>query len=352
MNSRETKHSEQCCLQFTGHSNIEVIDSFFAGQKEADTLRNTGSFTFDKVFDQNSTQLEVFDEIGRDLVSSVVDGINSTLFVYGQTASGKTFTMQGPDITNDKMKGLIPRIIEYQFEKIDNSLETVEFTLNVSIFEIYMEKIRDLLNVGQKDLKIREDVVKGVFVENLTRVNVGELSEVMKLMMEANKNRIVASTKMNEQSSRSHLLFQLEVHQRNTEDQSVYTVLAGEMREVYFSRFGGQRESRQNWSRGKGIGRGQEDQPESIGSGEGDQRADGRQAGPRVLPVLNDHADTPRLFGRQQQDESDCHLLAVGLQRAGDHLDAQVRAKSQEYQEQTQSEPSVHSRRTAENSGA
>jgi kinesin family protein 5 len=221
MNSRETKNNEQCCLQFTGHNNIEVIDAFFTGQKEADALKNTGSFTFDKVFDQDSTQLEVFDEIGRDLVSSVVDGINSTLFVYGQTASGKTFTMQGPDITNDKMKGLIPRIIEYQFEKIDNSLETVEFTLNVSIFEIYMERIRDLLNIGQKDLKIREDVVKGVFVENLTRVNVGELSEVMKLMMEANKNRIVASTKMNEQSSRSHLLFQLEVHQKNTEDQSV-----------------------------------------------------------------------------------------------------------------------------------
>lgn len=206
---------ENCCLLFEGTQGLTIKES--EAPKDADIAKaGPLNYNFDRVFDQISSQAQVFNEIGKPLVESVLEGFNSTLFVYGQTSSGKTHTMQGPDINDDKLKGIIPRVIHQLYANIENSLVTFQWLVKVSIFEIYLEKLRDLLEPEKKDLKIREDSAKGVYVQGISEYFVSSVDEVFALLTTANKNRIVASTKMNEASSRSHLLFQLDIYQKDT----------------------------------------------------------------------------------------------------------------------------------------
>lgn len=215
MNSAEVKMGENCCLHFEGTQGLVIKESEMT--QDSDTAKyGSLNYNFDRVFGQHSTQLQVFDEIGKPLVYSVLEGFNSTLFVYGQTSSGKTHTMQGPDINDEEMKGVIPRVVHQLYSNIENSLVTFEWLVKVSIFEIYLEKLRDLLDPEKKDLKIREDIAKGVYVQGISEYFVSSVDEVFSLLNVANKNRIVASTKMNESSSRSHLLFQIDVYQKDT----------------------------------------------------------------------------------------------------------------------------------------
>lgn len=247
MNNSEMKMGESCCLEFEGKQNLKVKDDEVP--KDAESLRGSSLvFSFDGVFNQTSTQNQVFEEIGVPLVESVLEGFNSTLFVYGQTSSGKTHTMQGPDIYDSEMKGIIPRSIEYLFKGIKNSLVSVEFLVKVSIFEIYMEKIRDLLDVERRDLRIREDHIKGIYIQNISEFFVSNLEEIMELLAQANKNRIVASTKMNEASSRSHLLFELDVYQKNNENGSVDPTKLGKNRQIHPGRLGRKRKGVKNCS--------------------------------------------------------------------------------------------------------
>lgn len=133
---------------------------------------------FDHVFDCDSTQDQVYQNVGLPVLSNILDGFNGTIMAYGQTSSGKTHTMQGHDINDKDVKGLIPRIvciltylqIENLFTAIEKSPENLQFKLKVSIFELYMQKIRDLLDVSKNDLKIRENKHAGPYVEHLTEV--------------------------------------------------------------------------------------------------------------------------------------------------------------------------------------
>lgn len=104
------------------------------------------TFSFDRIFGIDSHQHEVFDYSARPVVEDVMKGYNGTIFAYGQTGSGKTFSMQGPDITDAKLKGIIPRIVETVFDEIGRASDVIEFTVCVSYMEIYLEKIRDLLD--------------------------------------------------------------------------------------------------------------------------------------------------------------------------------------------------------------
>lgn len=98
------------------------------------------------MFSWGSTQEEVFEFGARAVVGDVMKGYNGTIFAYGQTGSGKTFTMQGPDLDDPQLKGLIPRIVETIFAEIESASEEIVFTVSVSYMEIYLEKIRDLLD--------------------------------------------------------------------------------------------------------------------------------------------------------------------------------------------------------------
>lgn len=107
------------------------------------------------------------------------------------------------------------------FEAIGMTPDHIEFKLKVSIVEIYMEKIRDLLEVSKNDLKIREDKNRGIYIQDVTETYVSEESDVYDLMKLGNSNRAISATNMNEGSSRSHSIFILTVSQNNLKDLSV-----------------------------------------------------------------------------------------------------------------------------------
>lgn len=168
----------------------------------------------------DSEQKDVYDVAARPIIDSVLDGFNGTVFAYGQTSSGKTHTMSGPDITDVDMQGIIPRMVRTLFSHIDNSPMSVEFTVKVSYAEIYKEKIKDLLNPRFKDMQVFEDKVKGIYIKGITEEFITDESGIYTLMAKGGKNRTVASTKMNEASSRSHAMFTVTVTMSNQDDGS------------------------------------------------------------------------------------------------------------------------------------
>lgn len=108
-------------------------------------------------------------------------------------------------------------MISTLFNYIDESDEEVEFMIKVSIVEIYNEKIRDLLDISKQDLKVREDKVRGVFIEDITEQYVSDENDIELLMMQGVSNRAVNVTNMNASSSRSHMLFILELKQKDVD---------------------------------------------------------------------------------------------------------------------------------------
>jgi len=179
-----------------------------------------GNFTFDRIFSPETQQKFFFDEAIKPIVDDVIGGYNGTVFAYGQTGSGKTHTMMG-DMDNEEFKGLIPRIVEQIFHSIISSPSTMEYTVKVSYMEIYMEKIRDLLNPQNDNLPIHEEKNRGVYVKGLLEVYVSSVQEVYEVMKRGGNARIVAYTNMNAESSRSHSIFVITVNQKNLNDGSV-----------------------------------------------------------------------------------------------------------------------------------
>ena len=132
--------------------------------------------------------------------------------------------MQGPDIEDIEMQGIIPRMVRTVFNRIETASESIEFTVKVSMIEIYMERIKDLLDTTKENLRIHEDKgKKGIYIADLTEKYIAEDAEVYDLMKLGNSNRSVAHTLMNAESSRSHSIFILTVTQNNTEDLSCKT---------------------------------------------------------------------------------------------------------------------------------
>lgn len=172
-------------------------------------------FTFDHVFGMESTQEEVFQHVGIPLVDSVFEGFNGTVFAYGQTSSGKTYTMLGPSIS-DQTAGIIPRVADRIFTYIAKADEAIEFTVKASFVEIYLERIRDLLDTTRQNLLIREDKKKnGIYVEGMTERYVASVREMMELLYSGMENRRTSATAMNEGSSRSHSVFMISVTQKD-----------------------------------------------------------------------------------------------------------------------------------------
>ncbi|CAK0859215.1 unnamed protein product, partial [Prorocentrum cordatum] len=185
-------------------------------------LAGTGqSFAFDRVFPPEASQEDVYDYAARPTVNSVLRGFNGTVFAYGQTSSGKTYTMEGPDIQDKVLQGVIPRMVWSVFDGICHADEHIEFLVKVSIVEIYNERIRDLLDPNKDNLTIHEDKLRGVFIGEVTETYVGSEQEIFELMRNGQVNRATAVTNMNEHSSRSHLVFMLTIEQRNLLNRSV-----------------------------------------------------------------------------------------------------------------------------------
>ena len=166
------------------------------------------SFTFDAVYDEDSTQKEVFDETAFPLVENVLEGYNGTIFAYGQTGCGKTFTMEGVE-DPPELQGIIPNTFRQIFDSIaGNTQESKQFLVRASYIEIYNEEVRDLLGSDPKArLDLKEDKDRGVFIKGLTQTIVHDVDTINALMRRGNKNRTVGFTLMNADSSRSHSIF-------------------------------------------------------------------------------------------------------------------------------------------------
>jgi kinesin family protein 5 len=166
------------------------------------------------VFQPLTQQCEFYKESAAHIVQDVLNGYNGTILAYGQTGSGKTYSMMG-ELTNPDLQGITPRIVYSIFQTIMSAPSNLEFTVKVSFMEIYMERIRDLLSPNNDNLPIHEDKMRGVYVRDLTESFVGSASEVFSIMQEGLKARAVSSTSMNDESSRSHALFNIVVSQKN-----------------------------------------------------------------------------------------------------------------------------------------
>ncbi|KAI2648072.1 Kinesin-like protein KIF15-A [Labeo rohita] len=181
------------------------------------------TFTYDHVADMNTSQEEVFSSVAKNIVESCMNGYNGTIFAYGQTGSGKTFTMLGPselDNFSDEMRGVIPRSFEYLFFLINREVERSggmkSFLCKCSFIEIYNEQIYDLLDSVSTSLFLREDIKRGVFVEGAVEKYAASAAEAYQVLSMGWRNRRVASTSMNRESSRSHAVFTMTLESKET----------------------------------------------------------------------------------------------------------------------------------------
>ncbi|MCJ1398018.1 Kinesin heavy chain [Xylographa trunciseda] len=191
---------------------FETEDTCSITSKEAEA-----AFTFDRVFDISSRQADVFNFSIRPTVDDILNGYNGTVFAYGQTGAGKSYTMMGSDIDDEDSKGIIPRIVEQIFESILASPGNIEYTVRVSYMEIYMERIRDLLQPQNDNLPVHEEKSRGVYVKGLLEIYVSSVQEVYEVMRRGGAARATAATNMNQESSRSHSIFVVTITQKNVE---------------------------------------------------------------------------------------------------------------------------------------
>lgn len=169
-------------------------------------------FVFDRLFDEDSSQYQVYNNTTRPLLDSVLDGYNATVFAYGATGCGKTHTISG----TPENPGVIFLTMKELYEKIESLSDTKIFDVSLSYLEIYNETIRDLLNPATlcKNLVIREDANNKISVANLSSHRPHSVEEVMELIVQGNKNRTSSPTEANATSSRSHAVLQINVIQK------------------------------------------------------------------------------------------------------------------------------------------
>ncbi|KAI4232569.1 MAG: hypothetical protein L6R40_007355 [Gallowayella cf. fulva] len=194
-----------------------IVDFQTEDTCQINSRETPGAFTFDRVFDTHSRQADVFDFSIRSTVDDILNGYNGTVFAYGQTGAGKSYTMMGADIDDEEQRGIIPRIVEQMFASILRSPGNIEYTVRVSYMEIYMEKIRDLLVPQNDNLPIHEEKSRGVYVKGLLEIYVSSVQEVFEVMRRGGLARATAATNMNQESSRSHSIFVITITQKNVE---------------------------------------------------------------------------------------------------------------------------------------
>ncbi|RDX87764.1 Kinesin-like protein KIN-7N, partial [Mucuna pruriens] len=161
------------------------------------------------IFDESSTNASVYELLAKDIIHAALDGFNGTAFAYGQTSSGKTFTMNGSETD----AGVIPRAVRDIFATIE-TISDREFLIRVSYMEIYNEEINDLLVVENQRLQIHESLEHGVFVAGLREEIVNNAEQVLNLIKAGEVNRHFGETNMNVRSSRSHTIFRMVIESK------------------------------------------------------------------------------------------------------------------------------------------
>ncbi|XP_053315234.1 kinesin-like protein KIF13B [Spea bombifrons] len=214
MNRREVDLHTKCVVDV--ENNQIVLYPANSNLSKGDARSQPKVFAYDHCFwsmDESVTekfagQDVVFQCLGENILQNAFEGYNACIFAYGQTGSGKSYTMMG---TADQ-PGLIPRLCSTLFERtLKAESEESSFKVEVSYMEIYNEKVRDLLDPkgNRQSLKVREHKVLGPYVDGLSKLAVEGYKDIESLMSEGNKSRTVAATNMNEESSRSHAVFNI-----------------------------------------------------------------------------------------------------------------------------------------------
>ena len=172
--------------------------------------------TYDYAFDKNETQENIFNNTTKFLINGVVNGYNATVFAYGATGAGKTYTMLG----NDENPGIMPFTLKELFNEIKLYPQR-KFKIKLWYLEIYNENIRDLLVNNSENLELREDPTKGLIVNGITEKETNSTEDILSLLKKGNKNRTTEETDANETSSRSHAILQILVSYKEKENNIV-----------------------------------------------------------------------------------------------------------------------------------
>ena len=216
LNSREKAAKESAIVDvFADQVSIR-------GRSHDDEAAKT--FNFDGAFGPQSTQTDVFSKVLEPTVDEVLAGFNCTVFAYGQTGTGKTFTMEGgleggaAWSADHAQSGMIPRAVNQIFKNLEHNID-IEYSVRVSHMELYNEELIDLLAVegsSVKALKMLEHPTNGVAIHNLEELPVNSADAIFKILRKSNKRRTTAATNLNAASSRSHCIFTITVHTKET----------------------------------------------------------------------------------------------------------------------------------------
>ena len=196
--SSETEFDLACCR---GPDNAVEIKSC-----EPERL-----YYYDHVFDGSVSQQTVYRTVAASLVEDVVSGVNGCVIAYGQTGAGKTYTLSELSLEH---LGIIPRAMQDLFARVDQLTEDYDVTVNLQYFQIYMELIQDLLQPEKMNLPVREKGGRGIFIEGLSQHRVRSVQDVMSLLQLGERSKMVATTKMNQASSRAHTVLHVTVERR------------------------------------------------------------------------------------------------------------------------------------------
>uniref|UniRef100_A0A4W3K438 Kinesin-like protein n=1 Tax=Callorhinchus milii TaxID=7868 RepID=A0A4W3K438_CALMI len=169
------------------------------------------SYMFDVALDYEATQEDVYRATTKGLIEGIISGYNATVFAYGPTGAGKTYTMLGTDYE----PGIYVRTLNDLFKSIEETSDDMEYTVSMSYLEIYNEMIRDLLNPVSGFLDLREDSKGSIQVAGITEVSTINAKEIMQLLVKGNKQRTQEPTAANKTSSRSHAVLEVTVRQKN-----------------------------------------------------------------------------------------------------------------------------------------
>lgn len=182
------------------------------GDKGIVNTRTKQSYTFDYVFGDSTSTLTVYKLVAEPLVKMILQGLNASIFAYGQTCSGKTYTMRG----DSENPGIMVLAIKEIFNAI-RAKENCDFMVRVSFLEVYNETVNDLLEPKNKNLDVREGQGRGVYIENLTEHTVRCYDEAIHWMYYGDHLRKTGSTNMNQESSRSHSIFRVALEMQTDE---------------------------------------------------------------------------------------------------------------------------------------
>ncbi|TDH73411.1 hypothetical protein CCR75_003796 [Bremia lactucae] len=218
---------------WTVHAATGTVEAAFVSGQNG---RRRGVYAFDEVYDAQHSTRAIYDGLASSIVRSALDGIHGSIFAYGQTSSGKTYTMQGTGLGNRKIMpqnvetgedrrpedsdGLVQLAVKDLFDEMARRPD-VEYFMRVSYLEVYNETVKDLLASGSAAtgrrrgsiVHIREHPVTGVFTDNSERV-VTDARGVLQALRDGEKQRAVGVTRMNERSSRSHSIFRLVIESK------------------------------------------------------------------------------------------------------------------------------------------